>query len=1406
MKRKIKKLLLTSCCLTMMLSGVIGIFLNKVSVEAETVSSILDGKNIAIEYGYANDDGRKGLLISTQNDTGFCSLERKFVGGFEMEFETLYNADGKYGAGHIAFDFISDSGNSFSLHIERDGNLSSAYVEAEGEKMGINRQNTGFTALLNKSDIYTELVSSASYTVTFNPSEMKVYVNSILVWDFSEENNDGRNVGFSYDSFQTYNVGFSISEIADEARILTYQINGEELSGSVLKDTSGPAIFVEKVSEAVVGKAYQIPQATAYDFTYNKDISEVSFEVYAPNGDKVALTGDSKEAFIPEQEGAYVILYKAKDEKGNTGVYSLNVQANTTYNSEIVLGGYLSSQAPKNSELTIPCAVVVSDIFDYQFNIRYANVSVLLNGTEIDGLSGEANEAKTLRITQAGEYKVIYTYKQNGLEECDEYVVNATEYGYTDFFVSEFYATGEELQIPAVSYFNGTNNVPATAVLTLPSGETVTGEKIVFEEIGEYSLNYIASAETEAQSISKTFTVTYESSDLFDVTYGKIATGYSSINNDLFGVQASLTQASTITYKNVIDFTGKTQDDIFLELIATPSKYYNVDFTQFLIRLTDTEDPNNWVEIKAFDMASNRADGTYVRARRNGTAYVAAQDGYKTIKPTNPGYGGYPVLHSFRGNVNNKDYKGQTLKFSFDPTTKMLYSDSNGMDSNKYGTILADLCDPTWCGEWDGFTNNTAYLTITCASIVTSANFAILTVDGKDLTNENGRTISNHAPKLTILEQNCEVMPKGVVGMEYKIPTVMARDAFNQTLTVDLKVYRDYELAGQEEIAHNEYFTPEQAGEYTIVYSATDYLGQTTILKKQVTVYGENAYANELKWTYEFVGNEEYTDLIVGKYIGIEECQWTGGAGSIQTSIDVYDPNGDVVKIFRNKNILMFFAEEAGQYIVEYRAIDYLGQEVVYTKELDVIDSTAPVLKDAIILPDYVIDGITMTLPSPIAYDYQEGKEVAPIITVQDGNGESVLNSTVYTPSIVNHGDIVTITYKYGSTIITDTAIGLKAKTEETGLDMCKYFVATAGELVADTKCITYTTNTPDSILTFSKAIPVSGFKFVYNIGASIDEIWGNAAFNGVEITLSDSADPYYKVKLQFVASGNEVLFSINNGNPVKTVGSFTAESLVDLQFSYASATHDIFNIKGTKIGTIKNYLTGEQFEGFTSGKVYMAIRLMGVSGDSSIRLYSINEQPLSSTAFDRIKPTIISKSDIGAISLGDTVDVFTAYATDILSNVGEVVVNVKSPDGLYVTAKDGTVLKNVPATKVYQFVCEQVGTYDIRYSVKDSAGNNGQLKRLINVADKEAPVVTLKGNVPEKAKENATVELPQVTVEDATECTVSLMIYDPYSATYTSVSDYKYTFTKKGTYTVRYFVFDSFYNCVIMDYKIVVS
>jgi hypothetical protein len=682
-------------------------------------------------------------------------------------------------------------------------------------------------------------------------------------------------------------------------------------------------------------------------------------------------------------------------------------------------------------------------------------------------------------------------------------------------------------------------------------------------------------------------------------------------------------------------------------------------------------------------------------------------------------------------------------------------------------------------------------------------------VDGKDLTNNNRQVMPTQPPVLTLPERAGKDMPNGVVGKDFLIPVCEAKDAFNETLPVNVKVYKDYGLATETEIAHDTYFTPETAGEYTIVYAATDYLGRTEKLEKAVTVYASNAYSNELKWQYEFVQPNRFTELSVGKYIGVADCKWSGGAGDMQTSVTVYDPDGDFVETFSDKNVLIFFAEKAGDYTVEYKATDYLDEEVVYTSTIRVKDASTPVLKDELILPDYVIDGITTPLPTPVAYDYTANKEVSAVITVKDGGEERVLETNAYTPSVANDGDSITITYRYGegenALVVEENIVGLKAKDEETGVDMRKYFVASAGELTATTECITYTTTTDESSLQFVKPIPVNGFKFVYNVGAGTGEEWSNVAFTGVEIVLSDSADPYYQVALRFTANGDGVYFSVNGGTPVKTAGTFTKETNVNLQFSYASSTHDIFNVNGTKIGTIKKYVTGEDFQGFTSGSVYMTVRMLGVTGAASLKLYNINEQPLSSMSFDRIKPVIVSTSEVGAISVGDVVDVNTAYATDILSDVGEVLVNVKAPSGLYVTAKDGTVLKNAPATKVYQFVCEETGTYDIRYSVKDSANNRGELKRLVNVSDKVPPTVSLKGNLPEKVKVNTEVKLPEVVAEDTSECTVSVMIYDPYSATYISVSGNTYTFQRAGEYTVRYFVFDAFYNCVIIDRTITV-
>ena len=1381
------------------------------SVSAETVSDQFNEGDYVSQTAFVDDYGNSGFAVFARDDGQIVNFRKDFKGVFETSFVAIKATNGGIGTTLVDFIFSADNGKRFTLSIKRNGSDSFAYVTYADKMMGIESLMSGYTSMTNRAGTFPSVKSKDRYTVVFDPSTMTVYVNDKLIWDFSKPVNDGYYVGFTIERFASYQVSVVMSRSSGENGLSFYSLCGEDLSGQVIRDNGKPSFFVDKKADAVKGSSYQIPAAAAFDYV-DGAINNYTVDCLAPDG-SIVYSGKATgtQSFDVEKAGDYSLVYYATDSKGNTGAYTMAVTAYENDDLDVSLNGDLVSAAPMNSSATIPVGFIQSKLLCYDID-PLAERHVYNNGQELTALSGKDNEAVTLNIDKNSTYTVKYSYKKHGIDFEKTYEIAVSAAGYEDFVLQSEYASGKAFAMPQVYYIDGANKKKATAVLTYPSGKQASTD-CVFDEVGEYLLYYTCSGKANSQV--KTFMVSYAPSDLFEVEYGSVTDARSYIHDDLVGVQVALTAAGTLTYKNVIDFSEKGKNDYFIELIATPTEYFSVDFGTFLIRLTDTEDPNNWVEIKAFDMASNRADGTYVRARRNGTPYVSTNGVGSTFKPTAAGYGGYPILHSFRGSASRTDLTKETIKFAFDPNDRCLYSDSNGMDPVKnYHRLVADLCDPTWCGEWNGFTNNTAYLSISCTAINTIANFMILSVDGNDLSDYT--VTPSRDPVITISSVEENNMPYAVAGKQYAIPSAYATDAFNRLLDINVEVYENYKAEGERKMTvANGAFTPDKAGNYSIRYSTCDYYGNAMEKVVNITAYASNAYSNTLKFGYEATEPEKFNNLVVGKYLALTKIEWYGGAGYLQTSVKVVDPDGADCQPFEYKGETVVMANKSGLYTVTYTVKDYLQMTETYTESKNVKNGNGPVLAEDIELPEVLIEGVNYRMPTPKAYFQSTGGYISPSIQITDGNGSYTLTSDVYTPKLAANANTVKIVYSYGGMQVEKVVSCKSAQLQAGGYDIKEYFTAENGTLSSNADCIEYNTNSAENSLTLNTPVPVAGFELAFDVGRVVENGSGendekekvNVGFSGLDIILSDYLDPYYKVLLSYRKSGDEIKYSINNGTPVSTKGSFTTVSSDTLRFSYSSLTYEFYNIKAAKIGTIKNYLTGETFDGFKSGFVMIKFVLNGVTDSSSIQLFTLNGQPLNYTKYDRIEPVIYTQGDFGGrCTVGDVISTGTASAYDILSGVTDVLVSVKSPSGKYVQSLTNKEIKNLSAATEYKFRCTETGSYEISFVSTDASGRKGTARKLVNVVDETPPSVIVNGSISKSISVGTTLNIPAATVMNGNNCTISIMIYDPDKAIYTTVTNGTYTFNRRGTFIVRYFVFDQFYNCVILDYTVTVS
>lgn len=144
-----------------------------------------------------------------------------------------------------------------------------------------------------------------------------------LVTDF--DSLDCQNAKLLWDGFTTGEAYLSItfgSILTEQAKILVTEVDGIQLTGETLEDTTGPIICVDMgdyttAPDGVVGTAYPVFPATAYDRMDGALIPSVSvYKDYGTQNQQQLVLRGSR-AFTADTAGSYSIVYTAWDNTGN---------------------------------------------------------------------------------------------------------------------------------------------------------------------------------------------------------------------------------------------------------------------------------------------------------------------------------------------------------------------------------------------------------------------------------------------------------------------------------------------------------------------------------------------------------------------------------------------------------------------------------------------------------------------------------------------------------------------------------------------------------------------------------------------------------------------------------------------------------------------------------------------------------------------------------------------------------------------------------------------------------------------------------------------------------------------------------------------------------------------------------
>lgn len=999
--------------------------------------------------------------------------------------------------------------------------------------------------------------------------------------------------------------------------------------------------------------------------------------------------------------------------------------------------------------------------------------------------------------------------------------------------LKEVYFKNEVINIPQAQIVVGGNNYYATEyALIYPDGRAYIGETHTLDIVGKYNLVYYATVEEKNLSANTEFTVVQEALEVGNgSSYEMIDDLTKKSGDDEGGLSISLSEGTSFTYNQSIDITNSDLQTPIIELypyhknsvlewvkdengkdVRVIAEEAIAPTRAITVRLTDCYDSNNYIDIQ-IDWSLNNPGDPILGTRREATCMAGASDQDKTALIANPNLSqnkwyvnkevdGEPYLLVVSGNYGKScNYNESTgISFYYENATKRIYV----QDEKKY--LLADLDDPNLyfttpllhnnleyiTGEpFKGFTTGEVYVSVFGTEYYgNTLQFeigSIYGVKGQDLGEKEVK--DNVAPiiKVDVAADETEQIYIAK-GEPFAIFPATAND-LHGIGELKTTVWINYGTDRQALIGLQDgQFTPLLAGTYTIEYKAVDRFGNQTVKTINVmAVTAENGTALDFLLDSDAVlaAGEKHSLLYTV----------SGLNGEIDVQAWATLPDGSTCKLSIENSAVEFFPEYVGKYTLMFVCSDGIMKKT-FSNEITACESENVSLTEPA-LPEYLIKGMTYTFDynEILYYDGVTAPKKPIVYASEDGKEEVQINYEEYTVGALEKVEFI---YKDGA-----TEIGRSREIEVVdvgfggSLSLDKYFVGdfTATKTSSD---IAFTSNvqTGNNQIAFINTISLNHFYFSFTIPL------GGYLYEGVEITLIDYYDrnTFYTYSFSKAEKNTQVAV-YNQDGKVKsvTIAKEIETGIFDLQ--YRSTVGMSIGGTGEKLGKIS----------FSSDRMLMRIEMKGLTGNGVVAVRQINNQPFSDVSWDAYNASITTYSAIGVLEKGQSITILPATVSDVLSpfiksNFRFTVSNEKDE---IMQSKDGVILNaQCDPTRMYEIDLKEYGTYTLRYSYTDQAGETTYETILLNVVDNVAPTLTLQEGYGEnmlvRAKVGTKLNLATYQVSDnetdAEALKVEIVIVTPRNEFIVAESTqlalrlkgqykvYYYCVDEQGNYTARYY------------------
>lgn len=996
--------------------------------------------------------------------------------------------------------------------------------------------------------------------------------------------------------------------------------------------------------------------------------------------------------------------------------------------------------------------------------------------------------------------------------------------------ISDTYYLEEQFIVPKATLTKNDVKYDLEHVLTYPDGRQSSNVGNQLNVLGQYKLTYFSTQENVQFSKEYKFNVIIGDVTSLFVTETEgctiekqISPDRSWCDFDFTGVAITLpTSGGSFAYKYPIDLSSSDPTKSFIEFIPDirgTGIGTHWDTKAFIMRLTDVNDPDNYIEIHAkSDIGPGSGSESFISTTyANKYPYTALLNGKEAEwKRVALGF-------SFDGKVHEKAFTNKA-SFSYVADEKQLFGQAKPQD--KGPTIIWDYDNPEFVDPsvlFSGFSENRAYLSFVIESEKRDPpRYVFTSINGNDL---SGSRVESEDLSIFVdtLGYDINDLPYGIVGQTYPVFNAKAYD----------NIGIDYKNVSAKVIAPNGVALPilngkvktETEGKYQIIYTAVSPYYQTS------KVVEFNVLDNVPELSYQ-ISDEIVSSVEIDGCVKIYDGNVLGNDndkfGKTTVKLNVYNKYGKVE--IENYGLGNFFmATTNGEYDIVYTVEDMLGRSKEVVKTVSVYNPKAPKLETPVI-PRVMIVNRSYNLPIVKGLQYINGGVVyLPVKVFVDG--VEVTDTMVFKPTTVGEyiikyqttgildGSVVEYTQKVSvqdplnPRIIDDS----DPENVKKGLFLAEYLslenasASFSGEKKYNDEKFRITAVDPSkqtASVEFSQKVPEKALfvEFMVEGGKIVDEqqvVAPKNQFEQIKITFKDSLVFEQRVEILLSAtkdaSGNDAVSIVVNGVDCGVIeGSFYGTSQKNIKVAYDYTYNTLVDVSGKVITKLVSNYKGQAFNGFSSKNVYVELEFLGITGDAEIKNLSIGNLTFGRLEKDILPPVFIFNNDQTQAKYLPIGTVFAVEKIFTYDTLGSPITNI-----LRIKAPDESVVYNGNIDKSFDLLLDKPGVYTFQYVAKDEFMQNTK-SLTITVYEEVKPVITPVEIISE-VRVGEAFNVPEIKATDNfdTELTTYIYILDQYGRQ-RFISSGEQKLDVAGRYIVRYVAIDDSNNLAYLDYAIV--